>query len=87
MARSPLRVLLFSAGNPEATLLAAGLLGQLPPETITVTLQNVAAPDPSPDVALALAELGLPAPSNLPTLTRGTMPSAVDLAITLCVPT
>ncbi len=80
-------VLLFSAGNPDATFLAAGLLHRDCPWIGRLLLQGVGELQPSPAAITALAEIG-----HTPSDWRsGHLPSplsgAIDVGITLCVPT
>lgn len=76
-------VLLFSAGNPDATFLAAGLLHRDRPWIDRLLLQGVDELQPSPAAITALAEIGHTASDWRSGHTAG----PIDVGITLCVPT
>lgn len=80
------RVLLISAGNPDATFLAAGLLLRDYPWINHLHLQGVDGLQPSPVAAITLTEIGHAfgdwQPEPLPTLS-----TPIDIGITLCIPT
>jgi len=80
-------VLLFSAGNPDATFLAAALLQWACPWIDRLLLQGVDESQPSPAATTALAEIG----HAFGDWRSGHVPPShsgpIDVGITLCVPT
>lgn len=87
MGKHPLSVLLFSASNPEATYLTAGLLHGREAVVGHITLQNVEPPRPSPQVLRALRESGTDIAAWHPHTAPADEVCHVDVGITLCVPT
>lgn len=85
--RRPMRVLLYSSGNPAATFLAAGLLGARPAEVGTTLIQGVDDATPTPEVAAALAEAGIEAGARPAQRVSAPPAEPVDLGLTICVPT
>ncbi len=87
MDKQPLSVVLFSASNPDATYLTAGLLHGRGAAIDQITLQNVDPPHPSPQVLRVLRECG----NDIATWRPNTAPAEaihhVDVGITLCIPT
>lgn len=83
----PLRVLLFSSGNPDGTALAAGLLHGRPRDIGAVLVQNVATATLAPTVVQTLVEVGLDPRGWTPELVATLPPPAVEVGITICVPT
>ena len=84
---SPLRVLTFSSGNPDATFLAAGLLHGRPDKVSTVLVQGVGAARLTPEVRQVLEELSLDLHSWVPRLASTPPIEPVDVGVTVCVPT
>lgn len=80
-------VMLFSADNPDATYLTAGLLHARPPRFIPITLQNIAVPIIAEDVKLVLSEIGISFGRWRPRVVDRGKGLPVDVGITLCVPT
>jgi hypothetical protein len=80
-------VLLYSSGNPAATFLAAGLLGARPAEVGTILIQGVGDATLAPEVATALAEVGLDAGARPAQLVDAPPAAPVDVGLTICVPT
>ena len=80
-------VMLFSAGNPDATYLTAGLLHTLQPRLTPITLQNIDLPIISPDVTAVLTEIGVSFGQWRPRVVDRDKAAPVDIGITLCVPT
>ena len=87
MGYQALSVVLFSANNPDATYLTAGLLHHRAAAVHQIILQNVDPPQPSPHVLRTLRESG----NDIAAWHPDSIPAAeirhVDLGITLCVPT
>ncbi len=84
---SAMSVRLFSADNPDATYLTAGLLHIRHPRFTPVTLQNIDLPIIAEDVTLVLAEIGVSFGHWRPRVVDRDKASAVAIGITLCVPT
>jgi hypothetical protein len=84
--RRPLRVLLFSSGNPAATFLAAGLLGGRPDAVGTILIQGIGDATPAAEVAIALAEVGIGAGYRSAQIVDAPPAEAVDAGLTICVP-
>ncbi len=84
---SAMSVRLFSADNPDATYLTAGLLHTRYPRFTPITLQNVDLPIIAQDVTLALEEIGVTFGKWRPRVVDRDKTSAIDVGITLCVPT
>ncbi len=84
---SSVSVVLFSAGNPDATYLAAGLLHSRHSRFTPVTLQNIDLPIIAQDVTLALEEFGVTFGKWRPRVVDREQGLPVDVGITLCVPT
>jgi hypothetical protein len=82
-----LSIMLFSADNPDATYLTAGLLHGRFRGFEPITLQNIALPIIAPDVTLALAEIGCAFGRWRPRVVDREQATPVDVGITLCVPT
>jgi len=82
-----LSVVLFSANNPDATYLTAGLLHGREPVVGRITLQNVDPPHPSPQVIFALRESGKDTAAWHPHTVPADEVQHADVGITLCVPT
>lgn len=80
-------VMLFSADNPDATYLTAGLLHTRHPRFIPITLQNIAVPIIAEDVKLVLSEIGISFGRWRPRVVDREKGLPVDVGITLCVPT
>ncbi len=80
-------VLLFSAGNPDATLLAAALLQRDYPGIAHLLLQGKDELQPSPAAAIALAELDRDFGVWQARHANPAFSGPVDVGITLCVPT
>lgn len=80
----PLRVLVYSSGNPDAAFLVAGLLegrvGQ-------VLIQGVDKVTPAATVARVLAEAGCDVRSRAPRVIGAPPTGPVDVGLTVCVPT
>lgn len=85
--KHPLSVLLFSASNPDATYLAAGLLHGRTAVVGPITLQNIDPPQPSPQVLRVLRESGTDIAAWQPNIAPTDEIHRVDVGITLCVPT
>jgi len=83
----PLRVLVFSGGNPAATFLAAGLLHGRPDIFGTVLVQGVGDATPPPEVARVLAETVRDVRSWAPQMISAPPTEPVDVGLTICVPT
>lgn len=83
----PLCVLVFSSGNPAATLLAAGLLHGQPDSVGAVLIQGVEDATPAPEVARVLAQVGLDLGDWVPQVVSGPPAEPVDVGLTVCVPT
>jgi len=84
---SSVSVRLFSADNPDATYLTAGLLHTRYPRFTPLTLQNINLPIIAAEVTSALAEIGVSFGRWRPRVVDRDKASAVDVGITLCVPT
>ncbi len=80
-------VRLFSADNPDATYLTAGLLHTRHPRFTPITLQNIAVPIIAEDVKLVLSEIGISFGRWRPRVVDREKGLPVDVGITLCVPT
>ncbi len=80
-------VMLFSADNPDATYLTAGLLHTRHPRFAPITLQNIDLPIIAEDIKLVLAEIGVSFGHWRPRVVDRDKASAVAIGITLCVPT
>lgn len=87
MGHQALSVVLFSANNPDATYLTAGLLHHRAAAVHRITLQNVEPPQPSPQVLLVLQETGNDIAAWHPETIPAAVVHRVDVGITLCVPT
>lgn len=87
MDQQPLSVVLFSANNPDATYLTAGLLQGHTTVVHQITLQNVDPPHPSPQVLRALREGGNDIAAWQPEIISADTVHHVNVGITLCVPT
>lgn len=85
--RRPLRVLVFSSGNPAATFLAAGLLHGRPDRFGTILVQGAGDATPTPEVARVLAEAGRDLQSWIPQVISAPPAEPVDVGLTVCVPT
>ena len=81
------RVLLYSADNPDATHLTAGLVRGFCPRAGSIAVRNVAEPTASPAVRDTLAALGHPLGAWSPEASPQSEATSFDLGITLCVPT
>lgn len=83
----PLRVLLCSSGNPDATFLAAGLLRGQPGKVSAVLIQGTDQAVPAAAVGQVLADqhrdLGDWAARVVPEASS----EPVDVGLTICVPT
>ena len=81
------RVLLYSADNPDAAHLTAGLLRGLYPRAGAIAVRNADGATAGRAVRDTLAALGFPLggwfPEDAPLVAR----TPYDVAITLCVPT
>ncbi len=84
---SAMSVMLFSAGNPDAAYLTAGLLHTRYPRFDPITLQNIDLPIIAEDVTLVLAEIGVTFDRWRPRMVDRGKGKPVDVGITLCVPT
>ncbi len=84
---SAMSVRLFSADNLDATYLTAGLLHTRYPCFTPITLQNIDLPIIAAEVTSALAEIGVSFGHWRPRVVDRDKASAVDVGITLCVPT
>ena len=80
-------VTLFSAGNPDATYLTAGLLHTHHPRFAPLTLQNIDLPLIAAEVTSALAEIGVSFGHWRPRVVDREKGLPVDVGLTLCVPT
>jgi len=80
-------VLLFSAGNPGATFLAAALLHRDYPGIDLLLHQGSAELQPSPAAAIALAELDRNFGIWQARHVNPALSGPIDVGITLCVPT
>jgi hypothetical protein len=87
MEQHGLSVVLFSANNPDATYLTAGLLRGQVSVVRQITLQNVDTPHPSPQVLRALREDGIDIAAWQPDIIPADTVQHVNVGITLCVPT
>lgn len=85
--RGPLRVLVFSSGNPAATVLTAGLLHGQPDNVGTVLIQGMVDATPAQEVRDVLAEIGLDVRDWRPQIVTAPPTVAVDVGLTICVPT
>ncbi len=90
--RPPLSIVLFSASNPDATYLTAGLLRGREAVVGRITLQNIDRPRPAREVVMVLIEGGKLAGGNDVTVWHPELVARdeirhVDVGITLCVPT
>lgn len=85
---SPLpRVLLFSSGNPAATFLAAGLLHGQPDRFGALVVQGVEGDPVAPEVGRVLAEIGIDLGGWVPPIVSAPPEAAVEIGLTICVPT
>ncbi len=84
---SSVSVRLFSADNPDATYLTAGLLHSRYPRFTPLTLQNIDLPIIAQDVTLALEEIGVTFGKWRPRVVDQDKAAPVAIGITLCVPT
>jgi hypothetical protein len=80
-------VMLFSADNPDATYLTAGLLHGRYPAFTPITLQNIPLPIIAPEVTTTLAEIGVVFGQWRPSVVDRDVASPVAIGITLCMPT
>lgn len=80
-------VLLFSAGNPDATFLAAALLHRDYPGIDLLLHQGSAELQPSPAAAIALAEFDRDCGVWQARYANPAFSGPIDVGITLCVPT
>ncbi len=83
----PLRVLVFSSGNPAATFLAAGLLHGRPDHVGTILIQGVGDAMPTPEVGRVLTEAGIDLRGWSPHVVSAPSAEPIDVALTVCVPT
>ncbi len=84
---SAMSVRLFSADNPDATYLTAGLLHSRYSRFTPITLQNIDLPIIAAEVTSALAEIGVSFGHWRPRVVDREKGLPVDVGITLCVPT
>ena len=80
-----LSLVLFSADNPDATFLTAGLLHNRPAILSEIVLQNIDEPRPSQEVLVALQEIGTTFGGWQPAIVARDAPQGVAVGITLCV--
>ena len=90
--RPPLSIVLFSASNPDATYLTAGLLRDRELVVGRITLQNIDTRHPSREVIRTLIDVGkltggADAAAWRPEIVSRDAVLRVDVGITLCVPT
>ncbi len=86
-SRDDSSILLFSAGNPDATFLAAGLFHRDCPWINRLLLQGVDGLQPSPAAITALAEVGHAFSDRRSGNPARSLSGPIDVGITLCVPT
>ena len=84
---STVSVMLFSADNPDAIYLTAGLLHTRYPRFSPISLQNIDLPIIAPEAATVLAKIGVSFGHWRPRVVDRDKGTAVDIGITLCVPT
>jgi hypothetical protein len=84
---STVSAMLFLADNPDATYLTAGLLHSRHPRFTPITLQNIDLSIIAPEVTTALAEIGVAFGTWRPRVVDRGAGAAMDIGITLCVPT
>lgn len=80
-------VTLFSAGNPDATYLTAGLLRTHHPRFAPLTLQNIDLPLIAAEGTAALAEIDVSFGHRRPRVVGRDKAAPVAIGITLRVPT
>jgi len=83
----PLRVLLFSGGNPDATFLAAGLLRGRPGKVSAVLIQGTDQAVPASEVGQVLADQHLDLGDWAARVVQEAPSEPVDVGLTICVPT
>ncbi len=83
----PLRVLLCSSGNPDATFLAAGLLRGQPGKVSAVLIQGVGQAVPAAAVGQVLADQHLDLGDWAARVVQEAPSAPVDVGLTICVPT
>ncbi len=83
----PLRVLVFSSDNPDATFLASGVLQGQPGKVGSVLIQGVGQAVPSLEVGQVLAEQHLDLGDWAARLVQEAPAEPVDVGLTICVPT
>jgi len=85
---SPLpQVLVFSSGNPAATLLAAGLLHDRADDFGSVVIQGMEDAAPPPEIGTVLAEIGINLRGWSPSVRPAAAATPVAIGLTICVPT
>ena len=83
----PLSVLVYSSGNLHATLLTAGLLHGRPNAFGAILVQGVLDVTPISTVVQVLAEVGNAQGGWVPQLVSKPLAEAIDVGLTICVPT
>lgn len=86
-SQQPPQLLIFSSGNPAATLLVAGLLHGQADDFGTIVIQGIGDVTPPAEVAGVLAEIGIDLHGWSPSVRPTAAATPVAIGLTICVPT